>query len=121
MKAIKELLVAHYDPKTKQILNCRKNSLAYLHEERHHKQMSNKIIYWIQYWFYLLGFVFALFFVIIGLFNNLLKGALAIAGICFMPHVIFTVLLEVDAWIYSTFKYLVNRVKTQADSAESVS
>jgi len=95
-----DVLKARYEPLTKEIKNCKPNTLVYFHEFRHYEQDIQGIISSLFIW------LFPIFTL------SLLLSFININYLIIMPivYLIFFLYLELDAWIYA-FKTKYKRVK----------
>jgi len=103
IESIKELFTAYYE--NGKIVGCRKYSMAWHHEYRHHIQMQNKVLNKIWLWLpYLTGCSgLVMLWLLITIRERYI---LIIGGACIIPISIFLLLLEIDAYIYSLIKMM---------------
>ena len=102
---IKELTISYYDPDSKKIMNCRKRSLAWYHEYRHHQQLRNPFTNFVWKWSPMLISVLTLFLVYLILTGETIL-LLFFSGLASLPMAILMMMMELDAWVYSIYKVI---------------
>lgn len=108
MQTIREFFTASYDPTYNRIVGCRENSFAWFHELRHKKQFENKKVYGIATFFHMIFYAFGSGFLFLGMSNKVWLGGIILVAI---PYLVFSWMLEIDAWIFGVRGFITKRAK----------
>lgn len=99
------MVSAFYDPVKDEIVGAKVGSFAWFHESRHREQ-------YVSGWavradiLHIYCYYSAFFACVLGFFLLGYLGLLVGIGACMLPHVLSLALLELDAYVVGTFRWL---------------